>query len=59
MAGAEFGGAEAFFVRLAIALGRTDIEQRVVIRANPARAVVSSRLSCRSVVALTSPPGAR
>tara|TARA_R110000868_G_scaffold64493_4_gene193678 strand:+ start:10342 stop:11346 length:1005 start_codon:yes stop_codon:yes gene_type:complete len=38
MAGAEFGGAEAFFVRLAIALGRTDIEQRVVIRANPARA---------------------
>jgi glycosyltransferase involved in cell wall biosynthesis len=38
MAGAEFGGAEAFFVRLACALEQTDIEQRVVIRENPARA---------------------
>ncbi len=38
MAGAEFGGAEAFFVRLAIALERAGIEQRVVIRDNPARA---------------------
>lgn len=38
MAGAEFGGAEAFFTRLAIALGRAGLDQRVVIRANEARA---------------------
>ena len=38
MAGAEFGGAEAFFVRLAIAFARAGVEQRVVIRDNPARA---------------------
>ena len=38
MAGAEFGGAEAFFVRLAGALHRAGIEQRVVIRTNEARA---------------------
>lgn len=39
MAGAEFGGAEAFFVRLAVAFGRLNgIEQRVVIRQNPNRA---------------------
>lgn len=38
MAGAEYGGAEAFFVRLAIALQRAGLEQRVVIRDNPARA---------------------
>ncbi len=38
MAGAEFGGAEAFFVRLACALHRAGLEQRVVIRQNPARA---------------------
>jgi len=37
MAGAEFGGAEAFFNRLAIALQKTDVEQRVVIRENRAR----------------------
>lgn len=40
MAGAEFGGAEAFFVRLAIALNRTGLEQKVVIRKNPARAAL-------------------
>jgi glycosyltransferase involved in cell wall biosynthesis len=40
MAGAEFGGAEAFFVRLAIALNRTGLEQKVVIRKNPARATL-------------------
>ena len=34
MAGAEFGGAEEFFVRLAIALNGLDIQQRVVIREN-------------------------
>ena len=38
MAGAEFGGAEAFFVRLAIAFERAGIDQKVVIRENPGRA---------------------
>jgi glycosyltransferase involved in cell wall biosynthesis len=38
MAGAEFGGAEAFFVRLAIGLHRAGLDQKVIIRANPARA---------------------
>lgn len=38
MAGAEFGGAEAFFTRLVIALGRAGLSQRVVIRANADRA---------------------
>ncbi|NVK20647.1 MAG: glycosyltransferase [Methylocystaceae bacterium] len=38
MAGAEFGGAEAFFVRLAIALQKTDVEQKVIIRENRSRA---------------------
>lgn len=38
MAGAQYGGAEAFFVRLAIALHRAGLEQRVVIRRDPARA---------------------
>jgi len=40
MAGAEFGGAEAFFVRLAIALSRAGLDQKVVIRRNPARAAM-------------------
>ncbi len=38
MAGAEHGGAEEFYTRLTIALHKTDIEQRVVIRKNDARA---------------------
>jgi glycosyltransferase involved in cell wall biosynthesis len=38
MAGAEYGGAEAFFCRLAIALQRTGLEQRIVIRENERRA---------------------
>lgn len=37
MAGAEHGGAEAFFTRLAIALQRVGQEQRVAIRPYPAR----------------------
>ncbi len=37
MAGGEFGGAEAFFVRLCIALHRTGLDQRVVLREHPAR----------------------
>ena len=38
MAGAEVGGAEAFFVRLAIAFGNIDVDQTLVIRRDPARA---------------------
>lgn len=38
MAGAEVGGAEAFFVRLAIAFQKRDIDQRVVIRRDRSRA---------------------
>ncbi len=34
MAGADYGGAEAFFVRMVLALGRAGLEQRVVIRRN-------------------------
>jgi len=37
MAGAPHGGAEDFFTRLAPALQKTEIEQRVVIRANEKR----------------------
>lgn len=40
MAGAEFGGAEAFFTRLALGLHRAGLEQRVVIRTNPRRTAV-------------------
>ncbi|MFC1673436.1 glycosyltransferase [Pseudomonadota bacterium] len=38
MAGAEFGGAEAFFVRLVIGLHKAGLDQRVVIRQNEKRA---------------------
>lgn len=38
VAGADYGGAEAFFVRLAIALEKAGLEQRAAIRENPARA---------------------
>jgi len=38
MAGAEHGGAEGFFERLALALERAGIEQRLVIRRNAKRA---------------------
>lgn len=38
MAGAEFGGAEAFFVRLALGLHRGGLDQKVVIRADSRRA---------------------
>ena len=40
MAGAEFGGAEAFFVRLTGALHKAGLDQRVLIRENPKRAQV-------------------
>lgn len=38
MAGAEHGGAEAFFERLAIALHKAGLDQHVLIRRNPRRA---------------------
>ncbi len=38
MAGAEYGGAEAFFCRLAIALQKAGLDQRVVIREDVRRA---------------------
>jgi len=38
MAGAEFGGAEAFFERLVIGLHKAGLNQRVLIRANARRA---------------------
>jgi len=40
MAGAEHGGAEAFFVRLVLALHRAGVEQKVLIRENKERARV-------------------
>jgi hypothetical protein len=40
MAGAEYGGAEAFFFRLAIALHKAGLSQRVVIRKNDERAAL-------------------
>ena len=38
MAGAEFGGAEAFFVRLVSGLARAGLDQRVLMRTNERRA---------------------
>ncbi|MBT6885642.1 MAG: glycosyltransferase [Rhodospirillaceae bacterium] len=38
MAGAEFGGAETFFVRLALAFQRAGLDQQVMIRTHAARA---------------------
>jgi len=38
MAGAQYGGAEAFFVRLVIGLHKAGLDQRVVIRKNDQRA---------------------
>lgn len=40
MAGAEYGGAEAFFTRMVLALARAGVEQRVVIRRNERRAAL-------------------
>lgn len=40
MAGAEYGGAEEFFVRLVVGLHNAGLDQRVVIRNNPRRAKV-------------------
>lgn len=38
MAGAQYGGAETFFVRLALALHRAGVDQKVIIRTHPERA---------------------
>jgi glycosyltransferase involved in cell wall biosynthesis len=46
MAGAAHGGAEAFFERLVAALAESGVEQRVAIRAEPARA---ARLRARGI----------
>ncbi|MBL6957822.1 MAG: glycosyltransferase [Rhodospirillales bacterium] len=43
MAGADFGGAEAFFTRLAIGFNRAGLDQQVVIRSNRRRADVLRR----------------
>lgn len=43
MAGARYGGAETFFVRLALALHRAGVDQKVIIRANPERAAALRR----------------
>lgn len=43
MAGAEFGGAEAFFVRLVLGLHRAGLDQRAVIREHPRRAEALKR----------------
>jgi glycosyltransferase involved in cell wall biosynthesis len=40
MAGAQYGGAEAFFTRLVVALRRAGLHQRVVIRKNEHRAAI-------------------
>ena len=37
MAGAKYGGAEAFFTRLVLALHRTGLDQRVILRADAGR----------------------
>jgi len=44
IAGAKYGGAEAFFVRLAGALDRAGVNQQVIIRANSSRAEELHRL---------------
>jgi len=51
MAGAPHGGAETFFVRLALALGRAGQDQRIVIRRDPTRAALL-RAGCIAPVEL-------
>lgn len=40
MAGADYGGAEAFFTRLTLAFQRAGIDQRVALREHPRRATI-------------------
>jgi glycosyltransferase involved in cell wall biosynthesis len=49
MAGADYGGAEAFFMRLVPALARADVEQRVVIREHAARAATLAAVGLQAV----------
>ena len=49
MAGARHGGAEAFFVRLAGALARAGIEERVVIRRDPERVAALRKIDLKPV----------
>ena len=49
MAGAREGGAETFFVSLVLALQRAGLDQRVVIRKNPARAKALLRGGAQAV----------
>ena len=49
MAGARHGGAEAFFVRLASALARAGIEERVVIRRDPERVAALRKMDIKPV----------
>ena len=56
MAGAENGGAEAFFERLVSALHDAGLEQEVMIRRNSARA---DRLRARGIEPVEVPFGGR
>ena len=49
MAGAEHGGAEAFFTRLVPALGRAGLEQRVAIRRDAKRSKILSEAGIEPV----------
>ena len=50
MAGAEFGGAEAFFERLVSALARAGVDQLPVIRTHPKRAELLRSAGAERVV---------
>lgn len=49
MAGAEFGGAEAFFTRLAVAFNRVGLEQKIILRRNAERVTTLQRASIEPV----------
>ncbi|MFQ5763880.1 MAG: glycosyltransferase [Rhodospirillales bacterium] len=49
MAGAAVGGAEAFFTRLALALGHAGLDQRIAIRENAKRAAALRAGGCEPV----------
>ena len=49
MAGAQFGGAETYFVDMVSALHRAGLDQKVVIRSNPARAQALRRAGIEPV----------
>ncbi len=43
IAGAEYGGAEAFFTRMVLALNKAGLEQQAVIKSHPQRAEILAR----------------